>query len=60
MLNIRTLPFVAALLAGLLLISDAAVRAQAPENNSGVSDLSGKTIEVTFQDFMSEGPYEVR
>ena len=59
MLKIRSFPFVAALLLCLLLIADAAVRAQTPENNSGVSDLLGKTIEVTFQDFMSEGPYEV-
>jgi len=47
----------AALLVGSLLMTRAgAIRAQ---EAGSISDLTGKTIEVTFQDFMSEGPYEV-
>ncbi len=60
MLNTRSLRFVVALLVGLLFIeSPDALLAQPPENSLGVADLTGKIIEVTFQDFMSEGPYEV-
>ena len=60
MLNIQSFPFAIALLVGFLLIADVeSIRGQAPEDNSGALDLIGKTIEVTYQDFMSEGPYEV-
>lgn len=60
MFHKRSLRFVVALLAGLALIANAKnINAQAAEESVGVSDLTGKIIEVTLQDFMSEGPYEV-
>ena len=60
MLNTRSLNLIAALLVGSLLMTHAgAIRAQETDEDSKQSDLIGKTIEVTFQNFMSEGPYEV-
>ena len=60
MLNTRSLRIVVALLIQMLLIANPdAIQAQEHETDLGVGDLTGKIIEVTFQDFMSEGPYEV-
>ena len=50
----------ACLLSNLLLISQIDLAAaQKPEQPNALPDLVGKNIEVTFKDFMSEGPFEV-
>lgn len=60
MLNTRLLTPVAALLVGALLLTHvSSLKAQETDEDSKQLDLVGKTIEVTFQNFMSEGPYEV-
>lgn len=60
MLNTRSFLILIATLTSLLPILQAnSARAQNPAQTPDLTSLVGKNIEVTFQDFMSEGPYEV-
>lgn len=60
MSNARSFPVLNAALIGLLLVSQADFAgAQNSDETPNLTSLVGKNIEVTYQDFMSEGPYEV-
>jgi len=60
MLNTRSLPILTALLVGsLFTFSNRIAGAQDANENADPFGLMGKSVEVTFLDFMSEGPFEV-
>jgi hypothetical protein len=60
MLKKRSLTFLVGIFVGSLLsASGTTALAQKSDAEPDLMKLVGQTIEVTFQDFMSEGPYEV-